>query len=246
MTVPAAVRALLRPSIGQHADILLILQQIVQTVRPERAARLRAPPLGVEPLDDLPIRPSGGIVPEDDAHRLGLRLADLDPAVDDDIPERGHAAGILPLLSHPAHFLADLLPGLQNPHLIHKRHAALRHERRRVAQIAADHRLSHRYYPDAETLQTLTQREPRGHFAKHTALIIDNDRIRAALREQPHHAVKLRAGLFHAADGLIREHIQHREPLTLAPLAAFADLHFDAVGLLPVGGETGKNISPVC
>ena len=218
----------------------------MQTVRPERAARLRAPSLGVEPLDDLPIRPPGGIVPEDDAHSLSLRLADLDFTVNDDIPERGHTAGILPLLGHPAHFLADLLPGLQYPHLIHKRHAALRHERRRVAQIAADHRLSHRYHPDAKTLQTLAQRKPRGHFAEHTALVIDNDRISAALREQPHHTVKLRAGLFHAADSFISKHIQHREPLPVAPLAAPADLNLDTVGILPVGREPGKDICPVC
>ena len=242
VAVPRAVRALGDFPIHQIADIFGIFEEIVQAVNSKISAALRTPLLGVKPADDLAVRHTAGVQAKDQPHRLGLGGVNNKPTVDNLIAKRRSAARVQPLTRHKAHFLDDLLPRLQNPHLIKQRHTAFSQKSRRVTEIPAYHRLRHRHNIDTEASELVAEIKPRGKLAKHAGLVVYYHGIGSSMLKLPHHAGILRAGVFHAAGGLICKNIKHRQAALIALFAAGRDLNLYAVLVLPVRGVARKDI----
>ena len=131
-------------AIGHPANILIIMQEIVEAVAAKGAAPLGTDAVPVEPLNDLPIAPPGGVLSKDPLDNLRLCRIDLQPLVHYAITEGWLASGVLAGAGLVAQGVNHFLAGLEHPKLIDEGHTALRNKISGVPEVAANVRLRDR------------------------------------------------------------------------------------------------------
>ena len=174
MSVAGSVLSVWQLAVNQNADVLLVVEKVVQAVGSESIAPLGFQSVPVQAGNNGAVGLAVGILLKDAADNLRLILADLQLPILNHVTQSGLAAGVLTVASHKAHLLHGLLAALQCPNLIKQCHAALGQKIGGIAQVFADNRLRDGYHLDAHGGQLIAESKPRGHFAEHAALVIDN------------------------------------------------------------------------
>ena len=122
----------------------------------------------------------------------------------------------------------------QNLRVIEHRCCSFIDEYAGVFKISSHHWLRHTGHPCSQHIHVFPELKPLGKFAEHTALVINNHKLRAAHAQVHHTGFITGTGLFHAGNSFIGEYFSHLITIALTPFTAFFHLNVDSHGILIV------------